>query len=385
MATYTIISHAGSGSCLNIASSSSIANGTNVNVYAATGSNDQKWVIDSLSSTGEQFIKHFSNNAYALNARRVGTNWNCTLYTATGNADGYLIIESTGASGIYTIRLSRHTDRYLTAEGTSNSSNVSWQTYTGSTAQQWKITPVNTVIPISVYSTATHNGVTFHVIKTAPTNIVLKNLARVDITKSSEYGINAAFFTTDATDDQFYNIAANNGVLVGPSGAGDYNGDDCGSSIIAYHNGTVKLIDDIKTHNEAKQALGNGTAVWVQGGQNLYLGELRANWEDKWKCGITLSKTSNRRTYLIIDTQTNDVYLIAAICSSYMSTIATRSALLAYLGITDTNGGNASCRYQGLMLDGGGSTSMRAMNSSGAVVTAGGGRKVNQIIALKQP
>ena len=61
MATYNIISHAGSGRCLNIASSSSITNGTNVNVYAATGSNDQKWVIDSLTSAQEQYIKHFSN------------------------------------------------------------------------------------------------------------------------------------------------------------------------------------------------------------------------------------------------------------------------------------------------------------------------------------
>ena len=215
MATYNIISHEGSGRCLNIASSSSIANGTNVNVYAATGSNDQKWVIDSLTSTGEQFIKHFSNQAYALNAYRSGTNWNCTLYKAAGNADGTLILSKV-STNVYTIRLSQHSNRYLTAEGNSNSANVSWQAYTGATNQKWKITAVSTPTYQSQYSSATYNGLTLHIMKTAPSNIVLVNIRRTAIKNSNRYGINGGFFTTAGTDYTFYNIAQNNGVSVGP-------------------------------------------------------------------------------------------------------------------------------------------------------------------------
>ena len=189
MATYNIISHEGSGRCLNIASSSSIANGTNVNVYAATGSNDQKWVIDSLTSTGEQFMKHFSNQAYALNAYRSGTNWNCTLYKTAGNADGTLILSKV-STNVYTIRLSQHSNRYLTAEGNSNSANVSWQAYTGATNQKWKITAVSTPTYQSQYSSATYNGLTLHIMKTAPSNIVLVNIRRTAIKNSNRYGIN---------------------------------------------------------------------------------------------------------------------------------------------------------------------------------------------------
>ena len=85
MATYTISPLSAPTRSLNIASSANIANGTQVNIYATSGSNDQNWVVDSLTSTSKQYIKHFSNQAYALNAYRSGTNWNCTLYKASGN------------------------------------------------------------------------------------------------------------------------------------------------------------------------------------------------------------------------------------------------------------------------------------------------------------
>ena len=67
MATYTISPLSAPTRSLNIASSASITNGTQVNIYATSGSNDQNWVVDSLTSTSRQYIKHFSNQAYALN------------------------------------------------------------------------------------------------------------------------------------------------------------------------------------------------------------------------------------------------------------------------------------------------------------------------------
>lgn len=145
MATYSISPLSAPTRSLNITSSASITNGTQVNIYATSGSNDQSWVVDSLTSTSKQYIKHFSNQTYALNAYRSGTNWNCTLYKASGNADGYVILTKVAnKTNVYNIRLSEHSNRYLTADGTGNSANCSWRASTGGTEQQWKFTEVST-------------------------------------------------------------------------------------------------------------------------------------------------------------------------------------------------------------------------------------------------
>ena len=145
MATYTLSPLSAPSRSLNIASSASITNGTQVNIYTTSGSNDQNWVVDSLTSTSRQYIKHFSNQAYALNAYRSGTNWNCTLLKASGNIDGYVILTKVAnKTNVYTIKLSEYSNRYLTADGTGNSSKCSWRAYTGGTEQQWKFTKVNT-------------------------------------------------------------------------------------------------------------------------------------------------------------------------------------------------------------------------------------------------
>ena len=385
MATYNIISHAGSGRCLNIASSSSITNGTNVNVYAATGSNDQKWVIDSLTSAQEQYIKHFSNQAYALNAYRVGTNWNCTLYKAAGNADGSLIITKV-STGVYTIRLSKHSNRYLTAEGNTNSANVSWQAYTGAANQQWKISAVSAPTYKSQYSTFSYSGLTLHIMKTSPSNIVLVNIKRTAVKNSNRYGINGGFFTTAGSDYTFYNIATNNGVSVGPNGSGDANGSGgsskVGNAALAYHNGKLKMIDDVIRATEAQGALGSPTAVWIQGGINMHFGNTNWSSSENWYFDYGVSSTRTGRTAMVANTKTNELYLIIATSSSGKSITTFRNAMKSYFGFSDSN--NGSSDYAGLMLDGGASSSMRAM-VNGTAKSFGGARAINEMISLKEP
>ena len=385
MATYNIISHEGSGRCLNIASSSSIANGTNVNVYAATASNDQKWVIDSLTSTGEQFIKHFSNQAYALNAYRSGTNWNCTLYQAAGNADGTLILSKV-STNVYTIRLSQHSNRYLTAEGNSNSANVSWQAYTGATNQKWKITAVATPTYKSQYSSATYNGLTLHIMKAAPSNIVLVNIRRTAIKNSNRYGINGGFFTTAGTDYTFYNIAQNNGVSVGPNSSGDANGSGgsskVGNAALAYHNGKLKMVDNVIRATEAQSRLGTPTAVWMQGGINMHFGNSNWSTSDNWYFDYDVTSKSTKRTAMVANTRTNELYLVIAVSNTNKSIVDFRNALKSHFGFSDSN--NGSSDYVGLMLDGGESSSMRAM-VNGVAKSFGGVRQVNEMISLKEP
>ena len=117
MATYKITSHSGSGRPLNVATTSTISGRTNVNIWNATGSNDQKWSIASLGS-GQQ-VKSMNNTRYMLNANT--STWNCDVYTS--NSDTYVNFKSLG-SGLYRIQLDSDQTKYLTAEGTASGSNV---------------------------------------------------------------------------------------------------------------------------------------------------------------------------------------------------------------------------------------------------------------------
>lgn len=137
MANYKIVSHAGAGLPLNVATTTTISRRTNVNIWSDTGSNDQKWSITSLGTN--QQGKSLNNLSYMLNANT--STWNCDVYTS--NADTYInfILVSTG---VYRLQLASDTTKYLTAEGTTSGSNVKWAALNNTTAQQWKITTVST-------------------------------------------------------------------------------------------------------------------------------------------------------------------------------------------------------------------------------------------------
>ena len=90
MATYKIVSHGGNGLPLNVETTSTISGRTNVNIWKDTGSNDQKWSINSLGTS--QQVRTLNNTAYMLNAYR--TNWNCDVYTS--NSDTYVNFVSQG-------------------------------------------------------------------------------------------------------------------------------------------------------------------------------------------------------------------------------------------------------------------------------------------------
>ena len=59
MATYKIVSHGGNGLPLNVETTSTISGRTNVNIWKDTGSNDQKWSINSLGRTIEAMASKF--------------------------------------------------------------------------------------------------------------------------------------------------------------------------------------------------------------------------------------------------------------------------------------------------------------------------------------
>ncbi len=161
MPIYNIIANAGSGKYLNIGDTYTAQNGTNVNVYTGTGSNDQRWYLDSLSTTKELLVYLNGNRKFALNAKRSGTNWNCTLYqstTETEKTDEYIRLERVGTTGsIYYIKLARYDGRYLTID---SEGNVYWKEgLSGGTNQQWKFSVIPTPTVVSGdYITAGKDG-----------------------------------------------------------------------------------------------------------------------------------------------------------------------------------------------------------------------------------
>lgn len=141
-----------SGKCLNVYGNNvtSITPHQNVCIWSDSGSNEQKWVISSLTAAGVA-VRTAIDTTYGLNAYRTGSPWNCDLYKILGNeSDANVNLIST--NGYYKIQLWAHTSYYLTAGGTADGSNVYWTTATGGDNQLWSIseTPVLTQKTLSM-------------------------------------------------------------------------------------------------------------------------------------------------------------------------------------------------------------------------------------------
>ena len=166
---------------------------------------------------------------------------------------------------------------------------------------------------------------------------------------------------------------------VGPNGTGAIN--DLGFAAIAYVNGMVKLLPAIlKDAADLRAALGGATPTWVQGGGNLMLGN--EDWDIKdlrFSAGALVSSTG--RTAIVANTATKKVYLIVSRESAAKRVVDFRDAIHKYFKISEIPGGTST--FIGLLLDGGGSSCIRAKNSAGRVVDVNTGRPLCQVITLK--
>lgn len=166
MAYYKIASYANESMCLNIYGSNvtSLTANQNVCLWSDSGANEQLWWIDSFASGAN--ILSAVDESYGLNIYRDGTN-NCDVYPVDSNSDSDCSVaftETEERSGIYFVYLPAY-DLYLTAEGTSNGSNVKWAAYTGKASQRWVFTvegepeePDEPVINITKWSWSSSNG-----------------------------------------------------------------------------------------------------------------------------------------------------------------------------------------------------------------------------------
>lgn len=222
----------------------------------------------------------------------------------------------------------------------------------------------------------TANGIELHIIKTDASNIMFRNFKLgQSLTDSIFFGVNGGFFSGSTA----LNIAKCDGVHYGRSNNGNLGGGIIcwnGTSLIIYTNRSMTDIDTIFKTNE--------TGTWAQGGYSMWLGASDARErsleevhnDDKYGY---LTNAASGRTALVADLDTDTIYLIVTNDSNTFTTF--RKAIQYYFNIPETK---PSSRYRGIMLDGSGSSQLRAKKSNGALVKVeGDGRELCQVIVMR--
>jgi hypothetical protein len=153
MATYKI-TKAGSQLCLNIAGDniSVLTENKNVTLWSDSGTNEQKWVVDSLSNG--QFIRSAIDTDFGLNIWTA--NNNCDVHTIAGNEKDAKVDILSSAGIKYTIKLTNY-NLYLTAGGSENGANVYWAAPTGGNDQYWTFLETE-IAAITPWSWSSANG-----------------------------------------------------------------------------------------------------------------------------------------------------------------------------------------------------------------------------------
>lgn len=121
---------------------SSIGDRINVSIRAYQRQNSQLWDIKGNYETSSVSIHSKIDNFYALNANT--ESWNCDVYeiylnNAVNNEETELTFEATEIANRYRIKQTNHLNRYLTATGTSDGSNVIWDALSEADTQIWEL------------------------------------------------------------------------------------------------------------------------------------------------------------------------------------------------------------------------------------------------------
>ena len=238
------------------------------------------------------------------------------------------------------------------------------------------------------YLGGTFAGIPLNIIITAASNIQLVNFrnsgSKKSLRNSSYYGINGAWYNRDSNvrTDQILNIAMYNGSALGPDtnrdGLPEGSNNYVGSGVVAWNGSQLSCYTSVEAASEISFLKRAGT--WGQGGIALWLGW--SNWlaqVEAQPSGSLYTGSADGRTALIANMSTNKVYLIVTTATATTATF--RAAIQSYLGITD--GAQANNTYQGIMLDGGSSTQLKAKTSNNTTVNIGNSSAIPEVIVLK--
>lgn len=386
MAIYSLISNS-SALYLNLKGSGAAYAHRDVNLYNSTASVDQQWVIDSFS--GVQVIRSQNNTIYGLNYRP--SSGECDIQVIRGNETDAEVIFHSQSDGTYKIELAHHAGLYLTANSLRRLATISWETEQSNRNQNWLIYPYADIGPTkqSVFS-GTYAGKNLTILSTDASNIKLLNLqGQMNLQTSPYYGLNGGFWSTNTNT---LNIAICDGAVVGPGENDGLQNNWCGSGVI-YWDGSDFIVKPITPGSTAyaddpslsKEFLDGGEGTWAQGGFSMLLG--LSNWREMAREEQAGDNNPNgvwnieaMRSAMVIDKVQKKVYLID--CTSTATFTQVRAAIQAWLGITDGNELNS--RYSGLLLDGSGSSQLKARQEDGVdKMCLGDGRALHQIIALR--
>lgn len=232
------------------------------------------------------------------------------------------------------------------------------------------------------------NGIKLHIMKTNASNIMLRNLkCEHNLFDRIYFGINGGFFSWTKNGNRYrvLNLAKCDGAVVGPNSDDGISNGWLGGGVIYWDGKYLKCLTGEPTIEASEIPGTKDTGTWAQGGYSMWLGDKKAkersleevNNDDQYGY---LSNSAKGRTALVADLTYKKVYLIVTPSSNTFTTF--KQAIEEYLNITE--GDTASSRYKGIMLDGSGSSQMKAKNSSGDVVEIRGDeRNLCEIIALR--
>jgi len=131
--------------------------------------------------------------------------------------------------------------------------------------------------------------------------------------------------------------------------------------------------------DETQRVSSSGT--WAQGGISLSLGN--SGWASIFTAeysGLPVTSKSTGRSAMIADVTSNLVYLIVTNTTDNTVTML-RSGIQSFLGISDGSSNHPRCK--GILLDGGGSSQLKAKDMfNSSVSLTGDGRYLTQIIKL---
>lgn len=132
MGFYTIASHSGNGYYLGVNTAALLNGRTNVTIGVNSGSNKQKWLINSLGSSVQ--VHSLSNINYMLNAN---SSLNCDVYTKNND----VFVNFIKVSGnIYRLQLKSNTQKYLTVDSSSAGTQAKWADLnTANAGQLWQV------------------------------------------------------------------------------------------------------------------------------------------------------------------------------------------------------------------------------------------------------
>ena len=232
----------------------------------------------------------------------------------------------------------------------------------------------------------TLNGRTFFVMRVKAENIELRNFGYhgstdlKTLTEAGVIGMNGCFFGININNGR---STLNNIVYQGGQPLGSLIDDSdvaenkVGTAVI-YWTGTVLHYND-SVHKIEDFTMPTARDSWIQGGIGLYFG--KNNWETLMRnsMGESWSNLSQAayRTAMVADIGQKDVYLMAW-PEDEITFGELREDIFSYFGITEST----SSAYEGITLDGGGSTQIRGYDELGinGIEAPSPGREVPQVI-----